>query len=293
MLQIESLDLDEDSGAGDTIENLDDSDEDAELLDRELAQRRREAEAIYGADKEFDQDAVSWNDLFAEADTYTITKMTQGVRDPNRVNIFLDGHFAFSLDVSQVVELDVKLNQKVTTERLKTLQHASEFGKMYQRTLEWALTRPHSKREAQDYMKRRKLKRTMLNRQRAREEKRPLPELQDDVMAQVIERLTEKGYLDDLKFAKFYAENRLVRRGASQKRLRMELKRKGVNDDDIRIALETVPRPEDEEIMKVIKKKRKKYDDFKLVAYLVRQGFDFQKAKAAVANYRPEDELES
>lgn len=281
----------------------DTEDDDEELEDPDIEMRRREAEMIYGSANDVSGPVggatggagglggdAGWEDFFAEAETWTITRLAPGVRDQNRVNVFLDGHFAFSLDVAQVVDLDVKVNQKVSKERLKELQCASEFGKLYQRTLEWVLTRPHSVRETRDYLKRRKFKRQMLNRQRAREEKRPLPEIQDDIATQVVMRLVEKGYLDDLKFAKFYVENRHVRKGISHKRLRMELKRKGVDDEKIHIAMNTVSRDENEEIMKMIAKKCKKYNDFQLVGYLSRQGFDLQTAKTAVERYKLEDE---
>lgn len=263
--------------------------EDEQARNRE--RRRLEAEAIYGTEDELRPVLTEW--LGGDGDigetTYTITKLTAGVKDPNRVNVFLDGHFAFSLDVAQVVELDVKVRQSVDEKRLKVLRDASDFGKLYQRTLEWVLTRPHSIRETEEYLRRRKQKRIQVNRQRAREEKRPLPELQEHTMKLVVERLIEKGYLDDAKFAAFYVENRMVRKGISQKRLRLELKRKGVSDEVAKRALDEVERPEADEILKVIKKKRAKYDDYQLVGYLVRQGFDYQKAKDAVENYSPEE----
>lgn len=260
-----------------------------QIRDRE--RRRLEAEAIYGTEDELRPVAPEWSrgDGGIGETTYTITKLTAGVKDPNRVNVFLDGHFAFSLDVAQVVELDVKVRQSVDEKRLKVLRDASDFGKLYQRTLEWVLTRPHSVRETEEYLRRRKQKRVQVNRQRAREEKRPLPELQEHTMKLVVERLIEKGYLDDAKFAAFYVENRMVRKGISQKRLRLELKRKGVSDEVAKRALDEVERPEADEILKVIKKKRAKYDDYQLVGYLVRQGFDYQKAKDAVENYSPEE----
>ncbi len=257
--------------------------------------KRREAEAIYGSQEEIERANAQENIFGLEQDEennyyYTITKITSGVRDPNRVNVFLDGSFAFSLDIAQVVELGIKVHQKVTPERLKELRNASEFGKLYQRTLEWLLTRPHSVREVRDYLRRRKHKRTQVNRSREREGKKLLPEIQDSAIELVMQRLIDKKYLDDLKFAKFFVENRYVRKGISQKRLKMELRRKGVNDDNINLALQSVERPEEEEILKVIKKKRSKYDDFHLVGYLTRQGFDFQKAKDAVEKYDPGQE---
>lgn len=258
-----------------------------------LDQQRLEAEMIYGSDD--DMEATNdYSSEFNDVENFTITKITAGVRDPNRVNVFLDGHFAFSLDIAQIVELNVKVKQCVTPERLKELREASEFGKLYQRTLEWLLTRPHSIRETSTYLKRRKFKRKQTNRQREREQKPLLPEIQDKTINLVMERLLAKKYLDDLKFAKFFVENRYVRKGISQKRLKMELRQKGVDEEYIKTALDEVDRPEDEELLKVIKKKRKKYsDDFKLIGYLTRQGFDLNRAKDVVANYSEEtsDEL--
>lgn len=229
--------------------------------------------------------------LSEQSNDQTITKITAGVKDPNRVNIFLDGRFAFSLDIAQVVDLEVKVGQKVDEKRLGELRSASEFGKLYQRTLEWALARPRSESETRDYLRQRKLRRSALNWQREREGKKPLPELQDDTMALVLKRLVEKKYVDDLKFAQYFIENRRLRKGISPRQLKMELKQKGIKDSLIQQVTDLTDRTEEEEILKVVRKKRKKYDDTKLIAYLVRQGFDLQKSKDAVERYDSEDDL--
>lgn len=292
MLKIESLEPEVDDAQDlDDVDVNEDGDEAAEL-DALTEKRRREAELIYGAAEDVAGPVGGMVALLEGPEYYTVTKMTPGVRDPNRVNIFLDGHFAFSLDLTQVIEAGVKIGYHVTDKRLEELRRMSEFGKLYQRTLEWVLTRPHSVRETRDYLRRRQIKRRQLNRQRAREEKKPLAELEDDVMQLVIARLIEKKYLNDQKFAEFYVENRYVRRGISHKRLRMELQQKGVSSDLISAAMAKVQRDENEEILKVIAKKRKKYNDFQLVAYLVRQGFGFQQAKDAVEAAKEQDDTE-
>lgn len=254
--------------------------------------RRKAAEMIYGSADEVagPVGGAGWD--FDREETYRVTKLTPGVKDPNRVNVFLDGHFVLSLEINQVIDLGLKVDQEITKERLAELRRASEFGKLYQRSLEWVLTRPHSVREARDYLKRRQLKRKQLNRQRAREEKKPLAEFDDDLLDAVLKRLVEKKYLDDAKFAAFYVENRYVRKGISHKRLRMELRRKGIEPEMITKTFEAVPRDEDEEIMKMIAKKRKKYNDFQLVGYLVRQGFNFYNAKTAVEKYNQQEGLD-
>lgn len=287
MLKIESLDgTDDFDGANEDVEECA---EEFSNEEDELERRRREAELIYGSDDEVTGPTWNLEEAKDTPKTYTITKLTAGVRDPNRVNVFLDGRFAFSLDVTQVVDFGLKTKQEIGEEKLTELRKASEFGKLYQRTLEWAITRPHSIREAKDYLKRRKIKRRQLNRQRERDGLKALPEFEEETMELVIARLIEKKYLNDQKFAEFYVENRYVRRGISQKRLRMELQNKGVPSEIAAAALAKVPRDEDEEILKVIAKKRRKYNDFQLVGYLTRQGFNFQKAKDAVANWQEED----
>ena len=60
----------------------------------------------------------------------------------------------------------------------------------------------------------------------------------------------------------------------------MELIKKGVKNDIIDKVLNG--RNDEEEIKKIIAKKRNKYDDDKLIQYLVRQGFDYQLAQTLV-----------
>ena len=98
-----------------------------------------------------------------------------------------------------------------------------------------------------------------------------------------MERLLEKKYLDDAKFAQFYVENRFVKKGISAKRLKMELFKKGVSESDIEQALAESGRSDEEEIRKMIAKKRAHYDDEKLIQYLCRQGFSYSLVRELVA----------
>ncbi len=223
-----------------------------------------------------------------------ITGLKQGVKNLNRVNVFVDGRFSFSLDVAQVVEFKLKVGQEISEEELEKLQSASEFGKLYQRTLEWVLMRPRAEKEVREHLFR-KLKTSSsdslasahrygrsfaqalpVGRARSSED---ISEFSDTI----IERLVSKGYLDDLKFAEWYAENRFVKKGISKKRLSMELKKKGISNEIVEKVLDA--RDDEEEIKKIIAKKRDKYTDEKLIQYLCRQGFSYQLAQNLVQTY--------
>ena len=235
-----------------------------------------------------------------------ITDMRQAVRNENRVNVYVNGKYRFSLDMTQVVELGVKVGQIVTSERLEEYKKASEYGKAYQRALEWALVRPRSVKELKEYLRRRRRLAEVKKQKDSWQKEKEIAEMiaQGEtemadrmrgkmVRAQeregydfdelIVQRLCEKGYVEDEKFAEYYVRNRFVKKGISKKRLRMELTKKGVAQECIDAALDE--RDDMEEILKVIAKKRAKYDDEKLIQYLCRQGFDYQLARNLVRTY--------
>ena len=184
-----------------------------------------------------------------------------------------------------MVDLHVKKGMVISNEQLEEYKKASEYGKLYQRTLEWTLTRPHSEREVRDFLKRKLLQKSRghfaTNEERVSEarpvttgESERVRENLQEISGEIITKLLSKGYVDDEVFARWYAENRFVKKGVSRKRLRMELMKKGVASEIIDSVLDV--RNDEEEIKKIIAKKRAKYDDEKLIQYLCRQGFDYQ-----------------
>lgn len=236
-----------------------------------------------------------------------ITEIRQAVRNENRVNVYVNGKYSFSLDVAQVVEMGVKVGRVVSAEELAELKKASEYGKAYQRALEWALMRPRSVRELRDYLRRRQRTKEMKERRREWEEERKLREKaandgcgfagevqgvkqmrrkverpKYDFDELIVSRLCERGYVDDGKFARYYVENRFVKKGVSPKRMRAELTARGVASEVIETVLAESGRDEVGEIQKMIAKKRAKYDDEKLIAYLCRQGFPYELANEQV-----------
>jgi regulatory protein len=114
------------------------------------------------------------------------------------------------------------------------------------------------------------------------------------VAERVKDKMLEKGYVNDEKFARWFVENRRVRKGASHKRLLLELHKKGIKRDLAERVMGELEedgfgRDEKAEMMKVIEKKRAKYNDSDLVRYLVRQGFRYSDAREAVAAAGSED----
>lgn len=206
-----------------------------------------------------------------------ITSLKIQVRDKSRVNVSVDGKYRFSLDINQVAELGVKTGAEYTEEQLVELENESQFGKLYTRSLEYAFIRPRSHRELRDYLYRK----TRDTRTQTGQVKKGVSV---ELTQRVFDKLVEKGYLDEEKFARFWVENRNLRKGSSKRKLQMELMAKGVERTIIDQVLGTTERSDQDEIQKIIAKKARRYDDQqKLMAYLVRQGFSFDDVKQALA----------
>jgi len=207
-----------------------------------------------------------------------VTAISVQVRDKNRVNVSVDGKYRLSLDMYQLVELGMKIGKEYTEEEMVSLEEESQFGKLYMRALEYCLMRPHSQRELKDYLYR-KTRDTLSKTGQVRKG------ASVQLTQRVFDRLVEKGYIDDEKFANFWIENRNLRKGSSKRKLSAELSAKGVDRVIIERLLSETERTDPSELQKIIDKKRPRYDDDqKFMSYLARQGFSYDDIKSALNN---------
>lgn len=195
-----------------------------------------------------------------------ITSVKAQTKNPERVSVYVDDKYAFSLNHAQLLDQRIHAGLELTEERLAELKHISEFGKAYERALMYAMLRPRSVREMQDYCRRKKWP----------------PE---DSQA-IIDKLSSRRHIDDRSFARSWVENRALNKSTSQRKLRLELKQKGVADDIVAEVLSSGSYNEAKALQDIVAKKRKlsrfKNDDQKLMEYLARQGFGFDDIKNAL-----------
>lgn len=206
-----------------------------------------------------------------------ISAISAQIRNPDRVNVSIDGKYRLSLDITQLVDLGMKVGKEIDDQELEFLLVESQFGRLYSMALEYCLMRPHSVYEVRNYLWRKTLTVFRRNRQGQAVEK---PGFTKSVADRVLARLVDRGYVDDAKFAKWWVENRNLKSGASQRKLRAELSAKAVDSEIITETLASSDRDEMAELRKVIDKKRSKYDDEqKLIQYLAGRGFSYSDIK--------------
>jgi len=187
-----------------------------------------------------------------------ITSLKQQVKNPQRVSVFVDEKYSFSLTLNQVADYGVKKDLEISEAELKNFKKMSEDGKLAARALEWVLNRPHSIREFKDYMYRKKAE----------------PELAE----KLIEEFGAKGYLNDEAYGRWLIELR-ARTGKSNRAMSAELFAKGLDREVVDQILEEQEASEAKRLRILIAKKRAlsryKNDKPKLIKYLTSQGFSY------------------
>ena len=195
-----------------------------------------------------------------------ITKISPAIKTEGRYNVFVDNEFSFSLDETQLVTLGLKKGDAIDELQLLELKNESDFGKNYIRAVDLISRRLRSEREIRDYARRK--------------------QWTEDNTERVIDRLCERGYLNDERFAESFVRSRANTRNFSATRMKVELQKKGVKPDIItNILAESEDYDEMEALLLMFAKKINKYDDErKLVAYLARQGFKYDDIKSALVD---------
>lgn len=195
----------------------------------------------------------------------TVTGLRFQKRNKNRVNVYLDGDFAFGLAAVEAAHLEV--GQTLDDQTIAQLKKLDEVERSYNRALNFLSYRPRSEAEV-----RRNLR------------KKDVP---DEAIEAVVERLTRAGLLDDEAFARYWVDNRLRFKPRGRRALRQELWEKGVPDPVIAEALadvdeESAARKAAEAGARRLARRAPPEFRRKLKAYLARRGFSYDVIKPLV-----------
>jgi regulatory protein len=157
-----------------------------------------------------------------------ITSLRFQKGNQERVNVYLEGEYAFALPAVEAAKL--RKGQFLSDEEIRALQTVDLEAKAFDRAVRFLGVRPRSEWEVRQNLQR--------YRPRGGE---TLTQAQID---QVIERLLNRDYLNDHEFARYWVEQRNQFKPMSPQALRYELRRKGVADQiiDTVIEQETDPR---------------------------------------------------
>ncbi len=193
-----------------------------------------------------------------------ITALRVQKRNRNRVNVYLDGRFAFGLAAIEAARL--RVGQVLSDEDIARLRQRDAAERAAERALDLLSYRPRSEAEIRERLSER---------------------YDAETAGEVLERLRRSGLVDDREFARYWVQNRLQHNPRGAMALRQELYQKGVDEAAIEEALAEYN--EEEAAARAAETARRKLrglapDVFRrrMTDYLLRRGFPYSVVRAVV-----------
>lgn len=191
----------------------------------------------------------------------TVTSIEAQKRRGDKVNLFLDGAFAFSLNAATAAESGLHQGQRLSLADIEKLKEVDLLHCSLNRALRFLSQRPRSEAEIRARLRR--------------------YGYDADIIGQVLSKLKEQKLVDDAAFARFWRENRESFRPRSRRLIGLELRQRGVDAETIAKAIKGV----DDELIAYRAARRKvrslsglDYASFRkhLGAFLRQRGFAYE-----------------
>ena len=196
-----------------------------------------------------------------------ITALKVQTKNQRRVNVFIDGNFAFG--VHRNIASELQIGQELTEEAINAILKKDEEEMAFQRALRYIQFRERSETEVVRYLQK-------FN-------------VSADIITKVLDHLRYLELINDDKFAEHWAENRNAFRPRSRRVLTMELRKKGISEEVIAQVMQSMPSEEELAYQSAMKQARRYHDlprqefHHKLSNYLSRRGFSYEVISPVIA----------
>lgn len=199
----------------------------------------------------------------------TITDMQIQKRNKSRANIYLDGEFAFALEMLTVMKLGLKIGKDVDVETIKTAVFDSETSVAFGKAVDYLARAMKTTKQMRDYLTQKGYS--------------------TDVVECVIQKLQGYKYLDDQTYARIYAEQSKSHKG--ERRIKQELLNKGIShadvDDQVQVDADDQLTSATKLAQKYLKNKDRDIKTMqKLQRFLLYRGFDFDVVNSVIRTFK-------
>jgi regulatory protein len=188
-----------------------------------------------------------------------VTGLKVQARNKARVNVHLDGKFAFGL--AAIVAARLRVGQELDEAAIASLRESDGHEQAYERALRFLGPRPRSEAEVRRRLSEKGVEVTVVD--------------------AILQRLRRAGLVNDREFAAYWVENRLNFRPRSQRALRVELRQKGVSNEvlqDVLAGTDDAQAAYDLASRRAARLRGMERQEFrrKLGGFLARRGFDYE-----------------
>lgn len=188
----------------------------------------------------------------------TITDLQPQKRNKDRLNVYIDGEYSFSVHIN--IGAGLKIGQQITLDEVSKIKAEDDISRAKQLSFRYLSYRPRSTAEVRSYLKRKGFDSIVV----------------DDVIGQ----LRGREYLDDIAFARYWIEQRQTHRPRGAYALRYELLQKGIPAEIIESLVTDVN--EKDAALRAVENRTERWKNLpkdqywrKISGFLQRRGFSY------------------
>ncbi|MBM6838456.1 recombination regulator RecX [Clostridium saudiense] len=207
-----------------------------------------------------------------------ITKLEIGKRNKERINVYIDDEFAFSLSAEIVYKENLAPKQVIDIEKLTRLSREDEFMKCKNSALKIVERSYKTEKEIFNKLIAKEYSKESINR--------------------VIEFLIEYNLINDRNYVKMYVKDKLKSQGKNK--IKYNLKRKGISDELINEELSKIDYDDSKDGAIILAQKkynelqRRESDKYKLsqklYRFLISKGYNYDLASDVMKEVIKRDE---
>lgn len=205
-----------------------------------------------------------------------ITRLERQKKNKHRINVYLDGEYAFAIHEDVLVKYRLNKGCKLDEADMKELLDAEEKNRAVQYTLRYISHRPRTVEEVRRYL---------LD-----------TGFPASVADETVSGFIKRKYLDDRAYARQWVEERLRLKPRGRHLLRQELQARGIDGEDVEAALAQVEQEDEEAACLSIARKKyrqKRFGSFqemrnKIGPFLQRKGFPHEIIKKTLETLKNE-----
>lgn len=198
----------------------------------------------------------------------TITDIQIQKRNKQRANLYLDGQFAFGVEMLVVMQLGLKIGAEVSQEKINQAVLDSDKSVAFDKAMNYLSRSMKTVKQMRQYLR----------------DKGFLPQAVD----YVVDKLQQYKYLNDEQYAQLYAKQSATSKG--QRRICMELAQKGISQQTIQQNVDIDEQSQRQSATNLANKYMKnKTPSAKTLAnlqrYLLYRGFDYDTVNGVVKSF--------
>lgn len=164
-------------------------------------------------------------------------------KNGQRVNIYLDDAYAFTLEQSTLITAMLYQGKELTTEEIERYKQQDTYAYLFRRLLKFAMLRPRSqfelRRKAQELLEKGEGKGSGQ---------------EEEIMSAILERLDQQGF-NDLNFARWWTDQRMAQAKYGLQKVRAELSAQKIDREIISQVLAPYTAEMDDKKKTVLQKK--------------------------------------